>query len=270
MSIKFKRVTTSGLEPAPEQLVPGEFYINLADGKLFTIDSLGFPINLTGALELHTHEVSEVSGALPDYGNNYAIVKAKGTPTQNAAELTSKYNALKALNPTAEKEANLILSSGYYEGPFVFDTPHINIISLAGTSPRVTSTDLNTPAVSVTTPYVTVRSLNTFPYKFSVAALSVNILSLEDIIAGDNSFENCYGVIKNCVAGEGSFKNIHGILIHCDIASGEFDVPEEGGKVLASTESYLGNFVNVFTPINGELLFENSSLTLDNNTLAFT
>ena len=72
-----------------------------------------------------------------------------------------------------------------------------------------------------------------------------NIL-LEDIASGDNSFENCYGILRRCIAGENSFKNIQGKLINCELTKGTFETPQPSGKILASLETEDGNFMGTF------------------------
>lgn len=60
--IKLKRTALSGKIPTSADIVAGELAVNMADGKLYTKDDNNNIVNLSGADELHTHQMSQVEG----------------------------------------------------------------------------------------------------------------------------------------------------------------------------------------------------------------
>jgi len=57
-----KKSTVSGKIPDAASLSSGEIAINLTDGKLYAKHTDGTIVNLSGAPELHTHQISQVDG----------------------------------------------------------------------------------------------------------------------------------------------------------------------------------------------------------------
>lgn len=57
-----KKSTVVDKIPKPKDLEIGEIAINIADGKIYSKDSSDTIVNLTGALELHEHSISQIKG----------------------------------------------------------------------------------------------------------------------------------------------------------------------------------------------------------------
>ena len=67
-------------------------------------------------------------------GSNYLFVKADGTPSQNATELSASYTQAKASSPSATNRIAVLVSPGKYTftSDFILDTQYIDVVSLTG------------------------------------------------------------------------------------------------------------------------------------------
>jgi hypothetical protein len=169
-------------------------------------------------------------------GNNYIVVYGNNTPENNGADLVSKLNFAKFINPNSQVKSTtnrmtvlvapgvytLPLSSNYLE----MDTPYVDLISLTGDA-DVFLTSLNSAtAIKVTTSDIKIKG-------FNLTEQSNNI-----IIEG--SYSNNY--FENIIGSDGSFSN--GIF---------------GGQVAGNFKNCVGGFTS-FADINNEEILTNSTL----------
>jgi hypothetical protein len=159
-------------------------------------------------------------------GNNYIVVYGNNTPENNGADLVSKLNFAKFINPNSQVKSTtnrmtvlvapgvytLPLSSNYLE----MDTPYVDLISLTGDA-DVFLTSLNSAtAIKVTTSDIKIKGFNLTEQSNNIiieGAYSNNYF--ENIIGSDGSFSNgifggqVAGNFKNCVGGFTSFADIN-------------------------------------------------------------
>jgi uncharacterized delta-60 repeat protein len=211
-----------------------------------------------------------------DGGTNYILVKAQGTPTENATELAIAYNNAVLMSPSINNEITIIAAPGLYDfegSMFIMNTEYTNLVSLDGTRSIIFSALLNpnnltAGSIDVAANNIHVKGVDVLDKKFQVGDNLYDI-NIEDCRGGDYSFSNTGGSIAgsftNCVAGSYSFgsmfANVSGIFTKCtagdysfgslgSYAYGTFVDCIAGGNSFGSS-NYLygisvasGNFIN--------------------------
>ncbi len=200
-------------------------------------------------------------------GSNYLFVKADGTPSQNATELSSSYVQAKNSSPSATNRIAILASPGKYTfaSNFTLDTQYVDVVSLTGECDvlvtgsgtiSVTANDVYVRGIDVdvknftitdSLPLLKIKNCkggdysfggNTPPVAGSPASPGYTIAStFIDCVGGDYSFAglgSAYGSFTGCVGGNFSFGSYcDGTFINCTAGDYSFayDADIEGGKL---------------------------------------
>ena len=100
-----KKSSVAAKIPSGASLEVGEIAINLTDGVIYSKDGSGTVVNLSGAPELHTHSISQVSGLQTALNG-----KAASSHTHTIANVTGLQSALDAKLPSSSYTAADVLS----------------------------------------------------------------------------------------------------------------------------------------------------------------
>jgi hypothetical protein len=223
-------------------------------------------------------------------GSNYLFVKADGTPSQNATELSASYVQAKASSPSATNRIAILASPGKYTfaSTFTLDTQYIDVVSLTGECDilvtgsgtiAVTANDVYVRGIDVDTknftvvdnlPLLKVKNCKGGDYSFGgqlnpiqgsqpLNPILVNG-TFTDCEGGDFSFAGngmAYGTFTNCVGGDSSFGYYcNGIFTNC--IAGDFSFGGEMGYIGGTMENCTAGD-NSFAPV-GNI---NSTAVLD-------
>ena len=171
-------------------------------------------------------------------GSNYLFVKADGTPSQNATELSASYAQAKSSSPSATNRIAVLASPGKYTfaSDFTLDTQYIDVVSLTGECDvlvtgsgtiNVTANDVYVKGIDVdvknftiadSLPLLKVNNCKGGNYSFggttnpTPGSQPLNPILVNgtfvDCEGGDFSFAGngmAYGTFTNCVGGDSSF-----------------------------------------------------------------
>jgi len=225
-------------------------------------------------------------------GSNYLFVKADGTPSENAFELSSSYEQAKLNSPSIDNRITILASPGKYEFDSIFelDTQYIDVVSLTGER-DILITGSNT--ISITADDVYVKGIDVGTKNFIIAD-DLPLLKLNNCKGGDLSFGgtadpapgdpplpqilvngtfiNCEGgnlsfagngiasgVFENCIGGESSFGYdiIGGTFINCK--GGDFSFGGAEGDIDGYFENCTGgegSFTVTGTILDGTIIKE--------------
>jgi hypothetical protein len=200
-------------------------------------------------------------------GSNYLFVKADGTPSQNATELSASYVQAKASSPSATNRISILASPGKYTfaSNFTLDTQYIDVVSITGECDvlvtgsgtiQVTANDIYVRGINVdvknflvtaSLPLLKVKNCKGGDYSFggypppAVGAFVFPGYTIAstfiDCVGGDYSFAgngSAYGSFTNCVGGDYSFGSYcDGTFINCTAGDYSFayGADIEGGKL---------------------------------------
>ena len=165
-----------------------------------------------------SQNVSDLIAYNEEISNNYILVKGKGTPTQNGAELLDAYNrASKTIySPSSVNVITIVVYPGYYTTAtvLIMDTEYVNIVSLTGKADIILDT---------IQPLSLYQSAGVTDSNFS-AGIIVNqknvlvsgIKTSKSFIVGSigNTGDNYINevdtttITKNCTGDEGSFQSV--------------------------------------------------------------
>lgn len=95
-----KRSTTAGVVPNGTSLLIGELAVNAEDGIIFTKLPDGSVVNLSGAPELHNHQISQVEGLQTALDSKVDKVTGKGLSTEDYT--TTEKNKLAGVEAGAQ------------------------------------------------------------------------------------------------------------------------------------------------------------------------
>ena len=156
-------------------------------------------------------------------GNNYIVVYGNNTPLNNGADLVSKLNFAKFINPNSQVKSDtnrmtVIITPGIYllPSPTTFlemDTPYVDLVSLTGDADVFLNTLSGTTAIKVTSSDVKIKGFNLIGQHIIVEGSFANNY-FENIVGGDFNFSNgttsgqVSGNFKNCVGGNTSFADV--------------------------------------------------------------
>ena len=224
-------------------------------------------------------------------GSNYLFVKADGTPSQNATELSASYVQAKSSSPSATNRIAILASPGKYTfaSNFTLDTQYIDVVSLTGECDvlvtgsgtiAVTANDVYVRGIDVDTknftvvdnlPLLKVKNCKGGDYSFGgqlnpiqgsqpLNPILVNG-TFTDCEGGDFSFAGngmAYGTFTNCVGGDSSFGYYcDGIFTNC--VAGDFSFGGDMGYINGTMENCTAGD-NSFAPV-GDI---NTLAILDN------
>jgi hypothetical protein len=208
-------------------LKTGTFPTTTETGKIVNcIDSTGNVINSTKVSVADGVNANDVvnKGQLDalktpnlNKGVNYLMVYGIGTPTENATELQTVYNAAKAKSPSVSNVITIVVAPGNYDfgaTSFVHDTAYIDIVSLTGNEDVLFSSTEeanaafgNNYGIKVTANNTFVKGINCGTNNFYIAG-SLNYLTCVNCTGGNGSFggsDTASGTFTNCTGGNGSF-----------------------------------------------------------------
>ena len=224
-------------------------------------------------------------------GSNYLFVKADGTPSQNATELSASYVQAKASSPSATNRISVLVSPGEYTfgSTFTLDTQYIDVVSLTGECDVLVT---GSGTISVTANDVYVRGIDVDVKNFTITD-NLPLLKVKNCKGGDYSFGGplnpipgsqplnpilvngtfidceggnfsfagngmAYGTFINCVGGNSSFGYYcDGIFTNC--VAGDFSFGGDMGYIDGTMENCTAGD-NSFAPV-GNI---NSTAVLDN------
>lgn len=132
-----------------------------------------------------------------DFGTNYVIVEGKGTPTQNAAELSLAVNKATGMAPSLDNIITIVIMPGKYDfgsGQFGLSYQFINYTSISGEPNVFIYNDNSIPPIYNDTDTTTAIGL--------VAGKSLDPAYRQTFHVPSGSIE-C--VFQNCVGGSYSF-----------------------------------------------------------------
>jgi hypothetical protein len=178
-----------------------------------------------------------VSGLASNGLRRYVIVKANGSPSENALELRNAYTLAVNSSPTSTNRFTVIASPGYYDldnQPLILDTPFVDLVSLDGKRSVIINSTEPTGTIEVNTDDVFVKGIDVVNKTFKI---TTNIYT--------SRFENCKGreysfggdetqggnrlvisgVFKNCEGGDlsfGAFGIASGTFTDCTGGIGSF------------------------------------------------
>ena len=224
-------------------------------------------------------------------GSNYLFVKADGTPSHNATELSASYVQAKASSPSATNRIAILASPGKYtfSSTFTLDTQYIDVVSLTGECDvlvtgsgtiSITANDVYVRGIDVDVknftitdnlPLLKVKTCKGGNYSFGgqlnpiQGSLPLNPIlvngTFTDCEGGDFSFAGngmAYGTFTNCVGGDSSFGYYcDGIFTNC--IAGDFSFGGEMGLINGTMENCTAGD-NSFAPV-GNI---NATAILDN------
>jgi hypothetical protein len=163
-------------------------------------------------------------------GSNYLFVKADGTPSQNATELSSSYVQAKSSSPSAANRIAVLVSPGEYTfaSTFTLDTQYIDVVSLTGNCDVLIT---GSSTINITANDVYVKGIDVDIKNFTIAD-NLPLLKINNCKGGDYSF----GGTANPTPGTQPLNPIliNGTFIDC-----------EGGKFsFAGNGMAYGTFIN--------------------------
>jgi hypothetical protein len=222
-------------------------------------------------------------------GSNYLFVKADGTPSQNATELSASYVQAKASSPSATNRISILASPGKYTfaSDFILDTQYIDVVSITGECDVLVT---GSGTIQVTANDIYVRGIDVDIKNFLVTA-SLPLLKVKNCKGGDYSFGgypspspgnfvfpgytiastfidceggdysfagngSAYGSFTNCVGGDYSFGSYcDGTFINCTAGNYSFayGADIEGGKLQNCTAGNY-SFATIGNIISGATL----------------
>jgi hypothetical protein len=150
-------------------------------------------------------------------GNNYIVVYGNNTPGNNGADLVSKLNFAKFINPNSQVKSDtnrmtVLVAPGKYDvnDTLDMDTPYVDLISLTGNADVFLTNQTGNTAILVDSSDISVKGFNLGSQAIKInSAYSNNYF--ENIIGGDYNFSHpstsgdVAGNFKNCVGGLYSF-----------------------------------------------------------------
>jgi hypothetical protein len=224
-------------------------------------------------------------------GSNYLFVKADGTPSQNATELSASYVQAKASSPSSTNRIAILASPGKYTfaSNFTLDTQYIDVVSLTGECDvlvtgsgtiSVTANDVYVKGIDVDVknftivdnlPLLKVNNCKGGNYSFggqfnpTQGSQPANPILINgtfiDCEGGDFSFAGngmAYGTFTNCVGGNSSFGYYcDGTFTNC--VGGDFSFGGDMGYIDGTMKNCTAGD-NSFAPV-GNI---NSNAVLDN------
>jgi hypothetical protein len=163
-------------------------------------------------------------------GSNYLFVKADGTPSQNATELSSSYVQAKASSPSATNRIAILTSPGKYTfaSTFTLDTQYIDVVSLTGECDVLVT---GSGTINITANDVYVKGIDVDVKNFTIAD-NLPLLKINNCKGGDYSF----GGTTNPISGT---QPLNPILIN-----GTFVDCEGGNFSFAGNGMAYGTFIN--------------------------
>jgi hypothetical protein len=192
------------------------------------------------------NKLIELSSTL--MGTNYLMVYGTGTPTENATELQTVYNAAKAKSPSATNVITIVVAPGNYDfgaKAFVHDTAYIDIVSLTGDADVfLKSVEIDSAlgykyGIKVTANNTLVKGINC-DYNTFYIANSLYYLTCINCKGGNYSFGSgtVSGTFTNCTGGDYSFGGNGGT------ASGTFTDCKSGYQSFGYLGIASGVFIN--------------------------
>lgn len=167
------------------------------------------PIGITGD--------QGIPGLEPNALRRYVIVKANGTPEQNASELRQAYTFAQASSPVSNNKFTIIISPGYYDlgnQPLILDTPFIDLVSFDGKRSVIINSTEPSGTIEVSTDDIFVRGIDVGSKNFKITSNTYTSV-FEDCKGGDFSFGGdvteggnrltISSVFKKCEGGNFSF-----------------------------------------------------------------
>lgn len=150
-------------------------------------------------------------------GNNYIVVYGNNTPGNNGADLVSKLNFAKFINPNSQVKSDtnrmtVLVAPGKYDVDFTLemDTPYVDLISLTGNADVFLNCISSNTTILVDSSDISVKGFNLGSKAITINGSYSNNY-FENIIGGDYNFSHpstsgdVAGNFKNCVGGLYSF-----------------------------------------------------------------
>jgi hypothetical protein len=174
-------------------------------------------------------------------GSNYLFVKADGTPSQNATELSASYVQAKNSSPSATNRIAILVSPGEYTfaSDFNLNTQYIDVVSLTGECDVLVT---GSGTIIVGNDNMFVRGINVDVKNFTITG-SLPSVVIKNCKGGDESFGGyppptpgdftspgyfIASTFIDCVGGDYSFASngsAYGTFINCvggDYSFGQF------------------------------------------------
>jgi len=163
-------------------------------------------------------------------GSNYLFVKADGTPSQNATELSASYVQAKNSSPSATNRFAILTSPGKYTfaSTFTLNTQYVDIVSLTGECDVLVT---GSGTISVTANDVYVKGIDVDVKNFTIAD-NLPLLKVNNCKGGNYSF----GGTLNPIPGS---QPLNPILVN-----GTFIDCEGGNFSFAGNGMAYGTFIN--------------------------